>query len=738
MAAVVGLLFTLATVLAVARATIPADSVDAVIGTSARVDDGVEVTSELPLPPGIRPGDVVTHVDGERIVALPELDARVGDEVVYRVRRSGETVDVPVTLGRYPVAAALEVQWATVVLVGSVVIVAAFVFWRRPDDPAARALILVAGFIVCAATARVFGLQVIDVAGPGWWIYLAGVVAYASLWAALLHFALVFPEPRPAVVRRPALLWSVYAVPLGLHAVYLLGTLPAASTPLERRGLVGSTTQLSGYVFPVLIVAAFVLAYRHASSLTARRQLRWVMAWFVLSAALYLGLWKLPMTLAGHSLVEPSLRSLVFLPLPVALAVAVLRFRLFDIEIVVRRSLVYGALTISVVAIYAAAVGLLSRVFQQRSALVSLAATGLVAVLFSPLRDRMQRGVSRMVYGERDDPYALVSRLGGRLEATVAPQETFPEVVETVGRALRLPYVAIELVQPQGMEVAASWGFLSQGAVTLPITHRGEILGQLLVGPRTPGEPFGAADRHLLEGLARQLAVAAHSLRLARALQQFQEQLVTAREEERRRLRRDLHDGLGPTLAATALQLGVARRLITTDPRAAEALVAGVREQTQLAIADIRRIVDDLRPPALDQLGLVSALRERASAFCSLGVGPPGEEASAGLDVTVKAEGDFRVLPAAVEVAAFRIVCEALTNACRHARASACAVRLVAGEELKLEVADDGCGLPPTFRAGVGLSSMRQRAAELGGSFSIEPRPAGGTVVRASLPMEMA
>lgn len=732
---VAGLLFGLTAVCGLARVTIPADSVDAVIGTSAAADDGIEVGDDLPLPPGIRPGDVVTHVNGEPTVSLPRAPSRVGDDRVYRVRRDGHLADVTVTLGRFPVGSALTQHWPTLLLVGGVTVVAVWVFWRRPEERAAQALLLVAAFASCAATARLFGLQVVDVLGPGWWIYLVGVVAYALLWAGLWHFALMFPEPRPLLVRRPALLGLVYALPLALHGAYLLVTLPATTTPVERLGLVGSTTELAGYVFPLLVVVTWVQAYRHASDPTARQQLRWVTAWFVVVIIPYLALWKVPMAVLGSSLVEPSLRSLVFLPFPVALAVAVLRYRVFDIEIVVRRSLVYAALTVSVLAIYAATVGVLSRVFQQRNVLASLVATGLVAVLFSPLRDRLQRGVSRMVYGERDDPHALVSRLGSRLEATVAPEETLPDVVETVGRALRLPYTAIELLQPHGLEVVASWGVAGDEPFELPITYRGQALGRLLVGRRTPREPFGAADRRLLEALARQLGMTAHSLRLSRDLQHSREQIVTAREEERRRLRHDLHDGLGPTLAATALQLGVARRLIRVDPEAAEALVAGVREHTQKAVSDIRRIVDDLRPAALDQLGLVSALRERASAFSSVPASSTGEVAVKGLEVTVEAEGDCAGLPAAVEVAAFRIACEALTNVCRHANATVCVVRLVVSDGLQIEVVDDGCGLSPAVRPGVGMSSMRERAEELGGSCSIESVPEGGTVVRAHFPV---
>lgn len=217
-------------------------------------------------------------------------------------------------------------------------------------------------------------------------------------------------------------------------------------------------------------------------------------------------------------------------------------------------------------------------------------------------------------------------------------------------------------------------------------------------------------------------------MRLTADLQRSRERLVNAREEERRRLRRDLHDGLGPQLATLTLKLGAARNLLSQEePQAADALLAGRKTQTQEAISDIRRLVYDLRPPALDELGLVPAIREQATSY-----GPYG------LNVSVEAPEDDSLPPlsAAVEVAAYRIIQEALTNVARHAEARACHVRLSIGGELELEITDDGIGLPEDRRAGVGLSSIRERAAELGGDCVVGATPAGGTRVWTVLPCE--
>jgi len=304
-----------------------------------------------------------------------------------------------------------------------------------------------------------------------------------------------------------------------------------------------------------------------------------------------------------------------------------------------------------------------------------------------------------------------------------------PTIVDTVREALKLPYAAIALADNGAAptRVAASVGKAVEEPLRLPLTYQGERVGELLVGPRAPNEAFAPADGRLLEGLARQAGVAAHAVRLTTDLQRSRERLVAAREEERRRLRRNLHDGLGAQLAGLNVQAGVLRRLIGLDPKAADELVVELRDELRGAIADIRRLVHDLRPPALDDLGLVASLHQLAERY-----GAEGER----LRARVEAPENLPHLPAAVEVAVYRIAQEALTNVVRHARAKTCIVRLaVNGEDVALEISDDGVGIPKERSAGVGLSSMRERASELGGSCVIESVPKGGTRVLVRLPL---
>jgi len=439
---------------------------------------------------------------------------------------------------------------------------------------------------------------------------------------------------------------------------------------------------------------------------------------------------------------DPSLSRLpegmAILGVAAAAAVAIQRHRLYDIDVIVNRTLLYGGLTASVAGIYIVAVTALGALLGQPVRLApALLGTGIVAIVVQPLRNALQRWLDRAMHGDRHDPYRAVSRLGERLQSNVDPEAVLSTVVETVAEALRLPFVAIELRRGGDFEVVASHGAERRGEPQrLPLIYRGEAVGRLAVRPR-PGEDLTGADRRVLEGLAQQAGVAVHAVRLTADLQSSRERLVTAGAEERRRLRRDLHDGLGPALAGIALKLDAVRNVLARDGRGADEMLADARDQAQEATADVRRLVDGLRPPALDELGLAAALRAHAERF---GAAANGDRAAAATlpRVSVRVPDRLPVLPAAVEVAAYRIALEGLTNASRHAHAREVRLNLELDGALELEVTDDGRGIPTGREAGVGLASMRERASELGGTLTVEPRPNGGTTVRARLPVSVA
>ncbi|MCK4901420.1 MAG: GAF domain-containing sensor histidine kinase, partial [Anaerolineales bacterium] len=362
-------------------------------------------------------------------------------------------------------------------------------------------------------------------------------------------------------------------------------------------------------------------------------------------------------------------------------------------------------------------------------------ATGLVALLFQPLRERLQAGVNRLMFGERDDPVAVLGSLSRRLEAAADPEAILPGIVDTVGQALKLPFVAIEVNNGQTTKVVAEFGDESESSECLPLIHQSKTVGQLLFARRSPNESFSEAEYKLLRNIARQTGAAVHAVKLTADLRRSRQQLVTAREEERRRLRRDLHDGLGPVLASQGLKMAAASKLLDTDPQKARQMLENLAAQNEATVAEIRRLVYNLRPAALDELGLVGAVRDYT-------VELNGDLGHANrLQVNVQEpENGLPSLPAAIEVAAFRIATESLTNVSRHSQARRCLVSFridsnQAGQTLRLEIGDDGLGLPQECKPSVGLSSMRERAEEVGGSFQIESTPHQGTRVIAHLPL---
>jgi signal transduction histidine kinase len=487
------------------------------------------------------------------------------------------------------------------------------------------------------------------------------------------------------------------------------------------------------------VVLVQLYRYRRVSSSLQRQQTKWVVFGLVVPITAYVSVTVLGL-FPGEASHNP-LSVLAFneagfllpLLLPLSFGFAMLRSRLWDIDVLINRTLVYGTLTTIIVGGYALVVSILGTLLHTTANfLISLVATGLIALLFQPLHARLQRSVNRLMYGERDEPYTVLSRLGSRLQAQFSLEALLPTVAQTVAQALKLPYTAIALKQDDDFSIAASCGLAQEKLVILPLVSHRETIGQLRLSPRSPGEAFTAAERRLLEEIARQAGVAIHAVRLTSDLQRSREHLVSTREEERRRLRRDLHDGLGATLAALHLQAGAIRTLMRHDLAAADAEVLDLQAEIRLAIADIRRLVYALRPPTLDELGLVGAIRQYAAQY-DLKSAP--HEPDECLRVAVEAPDPLPALPAAVEVAAYRIVQEALTNAARHAHARTCTVRLAIDDGFQLSISDDGVGLPAPFGAGVGLLSMRERAAESGGSCLVESTPGCGTRILAHLPL---
>lgn len=594
---------------------------------------------------------------------------------------------------------------------------------------------------------RVFELASADAPWPAafaqWldnWFWMPGVAL------TLVMVPLLFPDGRLFGPRWRFALWSatlgmaaaVLALALHPGPIESWGTgpnpfgIPAAAPMLEVLLNLSAVLLVIGVVGAV---ASFVVRYQAARG-AERAQMKW-MFFAALGMALGVGISAAVWFAFPNQtwVIEFSifLSSLTQLGLAVAAAIAILRYRLYDIDLLINRTLVYGAPSVAVLALYALVVSGIGLLFHTgNDVILPLLATALAAVLFQPLRERLQRGVNRLLYGERDEPFEVLARLGKRLEGTLSLEMVYPTIVETVSQALKLPYVALTVRHEGSWHAVESHGRAVAEPAVYPLRYQGETVGQLLVAPRAPDEVLGPADERILRTIARQAGSAVHAAQLMLDLKRSRQQLVTAREEERRRLRRDLHDGLGASLAALNLEAGVLRRAIRSDPDRAEALADEFRADIRTTIDQIRHLVYELRPPTLDQLGLVGAVRILANQC-----GVSDRDGVAPLHVEVDAPEEMPPLPAALEVAAYRIVQEALTNVVHHAHARHCRVDLDLSDVLSVAIVDDGVGMAATTETarGVGLLSMRERALELGGACNIEAAPDGGTRVSARLPL---
>lgn len=555
------------------------------------------------------------------------------------------------------------------------------------------------------------------------------------LYSGLVLFAFLFPNGRFVPY------WSRWLVGIWLLLIAGYAFLPDTMASWDNWP----------YMLAVVVVVAMILSgvtaviwrYQKQATAVQQQQIKWVSAGFVLMALNLLvdyGVWNVYPAVTGNDLIVTGRQAVLWdlsqdtiwyisqILFTLCIGLAVFRRRLWGIDPILNRTLVYGGLTILIVGLYVGIVGGLGALFQtQTNPIIGLVATGIIAVLFQPLRDALQHGVNRLLYGERDDPAAVLTQLAQQLETAASP-DILPNLVQTIARTLKIPHAAIWLpVSDNQFDPVATWGQSPGHVDMIPLTYQNETVGHLAVAPRDAGGTFNRRERDLLNTVAALTASTVRAVQLSDELRQSRQRIVTAREEERRRLRRDLHDGLGPQLASQTLGLEAIDQLMDNDPNKAHDLLAALKTQAQEAILDVRRLVYALRPPALDDLGLVGAMQQSAARY-----------ENGQLQFTFDLPASLPELPAAVETAVYRITQEAMTNVVRHAQASTCTVRLTSADNtLIVTIRDNGHGLSPAYQAGVGLNSMRERAEELNGRCVIQSLPEGGTQVQARLPLEV-
>jgi signal transduction histidine kinase len=529
-------------------------------------------------------------------------------------------------------------------------------------------------------------------AGRGWRLAaLCAVVGTALLSVGMC----LYPEPfaGPVPVEKP----------VTSEVVALAFTVPGA--------LLVAPAALGG-------LGALVVRVRSSRGV-ARRQV----AVLIVPAALVL-----VVTLAQSAIPSPwdvLAQAAAIMMLPLAIGVAVTRHGLYDLDTAVRRALVAASLAVCLAGLYISVLAVLRALAGSSSPASAAVAAGVTGVLLQPLAKRLSAGVDRLYYGDRANPYAVLTLLGQDLTAVGLDVSSVPEVVgHRVVTSLRLGGAEIELyVDDERRAVATVGGSVPENAPAFDLRHRGEVVGRLRVAPRPGERELDPRDAEILERVVDQAAPALAALQLHQQLQRSRESLVTTREIERRRLRRELHDGLGATLAGMRLQVESARRLVgePTAQRLLDSTGNGIIQ----AVAEVRHICAGLRPPGVDDLGLGRAIDLAADR-----VRTPG------LDVRV----DVGLLPdvgPATEAAAYRITAEALANVVRHSGASEVTVTVRVQETgLVVTVEDDGVGVEPDAVRGVGLTSMQRRAEELGGRLVVStPENLRGTRVQAVLPI---
>lgn len=612
----------------------------------------------------------------------------------------------------------------------------AVILWRRPRHPIGLLFVaigLAAGFAAACREYAMFGGVEGDLLPGaswawwlGWWIWFPG---YAVRGTLLL---VIFPDGRP-----PSRAW--WPLVAAVVALITVDTAYFALTPFQP-DLPGSLAELTHPlgmegvrprledVFPALplvylaVTLACIAALVHRL-VRSRGEARLQVSWFALGALLWVGAAVIDgVTQFSEKWVWAEL---LFIALPaVGATVGIVRHDLYDIRRIVHRGVVLVAMSGAAVVIYGTVI-ILGRYWFGRPGddiWAAMMAVALIAAAALPLLRGADRAARRLLFGETEEPLVVLSRLTAELNAARDPEGVLDRAVDTVRRSLRLPYARIDA---EGLPPVET-GSPTTDTESVPLIDRGIRVGDLILGRRAHGEAFRSDEAHLLTDLAARLASTASAIRLNDELAQSRERLVIAREEERRRIRHDLHDGLGPQLAGIGLQVDLAAELLERDPSEVTRMLERAKAELDSAIVNIRHVVDGLRPPALDELGLVGAIRQATSAFDA--------SVTDGFSVSIEA-GDLGRLPAAVEVAAFRIAAEAATNAARHSGGSRCAITLQREGDLAVVVEDDGKGVDEGARIGVGLSSMRQRAAELGGSLVVDSRPDRGTRIVARLPV---
>jgi signal transduction histidine kinase len=572
------------------------------------------------------------------------------------------------------------------------------------------------------------GAYALAFASPGW-VPFIGLTGYMLL---------LFPDGR---VPSPRWRWFACACGVGLTLLFLLILFaPGRFTDYGYSNVANpfGIEALRPLLSPLLVLVAFapliilggaagvVVRMRRAHDDVERHQLRWL-AW---TAGTVCGLYLIGfipiVASSAWSTVLGNIAITGFALIPVAIGIAVLRYRLYDIDLVIRKTVIVGSIAVFFTLVFVAVVGGIGALVQSRSSTaLSFLAAAIVAALFQPVLVRVRRLADRIVYGRRATPYELVAEFGRHLGGTYDANDVLPRIARVLGEGIGAASARVRLRVGDELRQLATWppdAPTSQpDDLSVDVTHDGEMLGALAVAMPS-NDPLNATKTNLVHDLAAQAGLVLRNVRLVEELRASQRRIVAAQDHERRRIERNIHDGAQQQLVALSVKARLARSLVERDPAKAAQMLDEIGAETQDALEDLRDLARGIYPPLLADKGLVAALESQAR--------------KVSMPVEISPEAVERY-PQAVEAAVYFSILEALQNVAKYAEASSVSVRLedTAGR-LRFEVRDDGLGFNPSLNGyGTGLQGIADRLAALGGALEVRAAPGRGTTVAGAVPI---
>jgi len=560
-------------------------------------------------------------------------------------------------------------------------------------------------------------------------------IGWSTSWAWIVPFGLMathlplrlpnghLPSPGWRWVSRSA------TVAMVLGAIGLLFDPENTGSPIANQNLavVGGVGLLVLALAAIASITSLVVRSRHADA-DERHQIRWIAS----GAAAFFLVWLL--TVISTSGQDPTLAwsalALTFYAaIPVSIGVAILRYRLYDIDVVIQKALIVAVLAVFFVIVYALVVGGVGALVETSSnTTLSFAAAAIVASLFQPVLGRARRFADRVVYGDRATPYEVLAEFGGHLAETYAADDVLPRMARVLAEGVGAEQARVWLADGSVLRPVAAWPSEADpsaaGENRTEVRHQGELLGALSVSMPT-NDPMDPSKEKLIGDVAAQAGLVLRNVRLVEDLRASRRRLVSAQDEERRRLERNIHDGAQQQLVALAVKARLAHQFLERDPTRAADMLGEIETETVSALEDLRDLARGIYPPLLADKGLATALHAQA------------HKSIVPVDVVPVGVGRY---PQGVEAAVYFSVLESLQNAAKYADATQVDVRLRQdGGTLSFEVHDDGKGFDPAKTGyGTGLQGIADRLAALDGSLTVASAPGAGTTVVGRVPIEMS